>query len=280
MNIERIENFFYSRASKRIKQKVEESKLKYAEIYKPDHKQISRIVNNKRNKNNRFLICDAVISNSYKDDATGKMVKCGLLETPELKFQSIKEILWGTNAEIYSYLYELFVLLWEETTTDSRFEIDTELYLCDYIPYAKNRAYWDIIFSRDKYPAPFYGFIEDKVFEEFDSTRDSSLAFLYKRCKVDFFKRFSAFTQKQESFHKLDRIIKDELIKNIFIPVLRKHKPTASSLGLRVRDILYADISHCAPLIVKNNYDYPLSALIKASTDYIQELEKIQNEIV
>lgn len=114
MNTQLIEEFFYSRASKRIAERVKSSGLKYAEIYKPDHKQISRIVNNERNKNNRFLICDAVIDNFYIDDASGKSIECGLLATNELHFSSVTEILWGTDSEIDDYLYLLFKTLWNE----------------------------------------------------------------------------------------------------------------------------------------------------------------------
>lgn len=280
MDISQIEEFFYSRASQRIGKRITKSNLKNADIYKPDEKQISRIVNNTRGKNNRFLICDAVISNSYMDDETGKYKDCGLLHTPQLHFRNTKEILWGKNEEIRSYLYDLFGLLWEEASNDSLYDIDFDLYLCDYIPYAKNRAYWNIIFSRDKYPALFYGFSEDEVIQNIDSSREESIAFLYNRCEKDFYKRFLSFTKKQESFHKLDKIIKDVLVENVFIPTLTKHKPTSSSLGLRVKDIIYADISHCAPLVANKTYDYPLRELLNASTQYILKLEKIQKKAI
>ena len=91
MDVIKIEEFFYTRASSRIKETIKASGLKHSEIYKPDHKQISRIINNERNKNNRFLICDAVISNSYMNEETGEYVKCGLLETKELKFKDYIE---------------------------------------------------------------------------------------------------------------------------------------------------------------------------------------------
>jgi len=250
------------------------------EIYAPDEKQISRIVNNTRGKNNRFLISDAVISNRYIDDETGKYIPCGLLHTPQLNFNSIKEILWGTNSEIYLYLYDLFKLLWEIVSEAQSYDIDTQLFLCDYIPYAKNQAFWDIIFLKDKYPALFYGFKEDKVFQEFDLLSEEALTFLYKRCKNDFSKRFIYFTKKQKSFHKLDKIIKTELIEDIFLPVLEKHKPTSSSLGLRVKGIIYADISHCAPLVAGKTYKYPLKKLIGASEQYIMQLEEIQKESI
>lgn len=155
MNTQLIEEFFYSRASKRIAERVKSSGLKYAEIYKPDHKQISRIVNNERNKNNRFLICDAVISNYYIDDESGRNIECGLLATKELHFNSITEILWGTDSEIGQYLYPLFETLWNEYAVDN---LGSDLYLCDHVPYAKNSTYYNLLFnSRNTFPAIFYG---------------------------------------------------------------------------------------------------------------------------
>lgn len=280
MDINRIAEFFYERASNRIKKKVKESKLKYAEIYKPDHKQISRIVNNERTKNNRFLICDAVISNSYKDETTEKYIECGLLN--KLNFNSKKEILWGSDEEINLYLYDLFELLWTEVTAEnSPYKIDSELYLCDYIPYAKYSTYWNILFSpRNKYPAITYGIYEDTVIEEIEPARENALLFLYCRCKNDFNHRFFSFIETEESFHKLDKVLKEKLIEKSFIPMLDTYKPDASSLGLRVRDLINADLSHCASIIFnESNNDSYFTSLINASSNYIVKLEEIQQMI-
>ena len=280
MNILNIENFFYERASSRIKKRVTASGLKYHEIYKPDHKQISRIINNNRNKNNRFLICDAVISGSYKDEVTGKPVDCGLLETTELGFESIKEILWGTNDEISLYIADLFFLLWAEATTSaSPYSIDAELYLCDYVPYAKNRTYQNILFSpNNKYPALLYGIREDTIIKEIDDSREKALLFLYSNCKSDFSTFFQSFTEEQISYHKLDKTIKERLIPE-FINILKAHKPNSSSLGLRVRDLINADLSHSASLIGNNDFQPYYMQLISASCTYILELEKIQQTL-
>lgn len=280
MNTNKIEEFFYKKASFRIAEKVRNSGLKHADIYKPDHKQISRIINNERNKNNRFLICDAVIHNYYEDEETGKNIECGLLATKELGFNTIKEILWGTDEEISTYISKLFFLLWAEVTTPTTScMIDTELYLCDYVPYAKNSTYWNILFSpNNKYPAILYGIREDTIIEEIDESRDKALLFLYSNCKSDFLNFFQLFTEEQVSFHKLDRTIKEILIPG-FINVLKSHRPNSSSLGLRVRDLINADLSHCASMIANNNYQSYYAKLNTASSNYIIELEKIQESL-
>ena len=63
---ENVAEFFYSRASKRIKEKIGDKRHK--DIHYADSKQISRIINNNRGRNNRFLIPDSVIETYYKDE--------------------------------------------------------------------------------------------------------------------------------------------------------------------------------------------------------------------
>lgn len=277
MSTKQIEEFFYSRASARIKERVENSALSHSRIYKPDHKQISRIINNKRTPNNPFLICDAVIENYYQDDETGTSIACGLLHTPELKFHSIKEILWGTEKEISSYLPELFILLWEEVSASPKYQIDTESYLCDFVPYAKDSGYWDVFLSPTNiYPALFYGIREDTIIGDIDLARENAIIFLYNKCKDDFKTLFEKFTEEQKSFHMFKNIVKKDLLENLFIKMLKKYEPDSSSLGLRVRDLIKSDLSHCAEQVVSTEKDPFYTALIHASQAYILALEKIQ----
>ncbi len=275
MNTLALEEFFYSRASERIKVRVTNSNLKHAEIYKPDHKQISRIINNVRNKNNRFLICDSVIKNSYEDEETGDSIDCGLLATKELGFKTKKEILWGTDSEIADYIFDLFKALWNEM---SNFKIDSESYLCDYIPYAKYSTYYNILFnSSNTYPALFYGIKEDTIIENLEPSKNDAILFLYQKCEEDFSSFFKDFTEENTSFHKLDKLISDILLPN-FIKILESHKPGSDSLGLRVRDLINADLSQTAYMIVTGNFDAYKSSLIRASSNYILSLEEIQNQ--
>lgn len=291
---ESIAEFFYKRASKRIRERINKYNLKHIEIC-PDHKQISRIINNKRTKNNPYLINDAVLQSSYKNDETGKHVTCGLIS--KLKFKSAKEVLWGTKTEIACYMHELFILLWDEICVQDNL-IDTDFYLCDYIPYAKYSTYWKILFESDRndsrfsfekyndkmlnFPAIFFGIKEDDVIENIDSTRKEAFEFLYKRCKDSFYSVFTDFANKNESFHMLNKIIKTELVEKRFIPLIEKYKPDASSLGLRVKNLIYEDLSYSASLIFHRNIDNPKfrQELIDASSNYIHKLESIQKSIL
>lgn len=276
MNIDAILEFFYCRASNRVKEKVTESKLTHREIYMRDSKQISWIINNNRTKNNRFLITDAVLENC---DDFGE--PDGLLA--KLPFRNRNEILWGTDDEIECYLPLLFELLWDEVSyQDNPNHIDKELYLCDYIPYAKYSTYWNILFSpNNKYPALLYGIYEDDVINNIDSARDEALAFLYTKCKYKFTNIFIKFAYSTDSFHKINKVFQHTFIEQLFIPMLLQFAPNESSLGLRVRDLIFSDLSKCGELLFERNNIYNsnsfFSQLINASSTYIVSLEKIQS---
>lgn len=274
-----IEDFFYSKASKRIGERIKKSGLKYSEIYQYDHKQISRIVTNKREKNNRFLICDAVISSYHEDEESGKKIPCGLLHVPKLNFNSEKEILWGTDEEISSYIFDLFTLLWEETTSSPCYKINGELYLCDYVPYAKYSSYWNILFSPANIcPAIYHAIYEDTVIQEIDPARENAIVFLYNKCKSEFTSLFTSFTEEKKSFHMLRNTIKKDLLENLFVKMIKKYEPDSSSLGLRVRDLIQADLTHCASQVVGVENSPYYKSLINASSTYILALEKIQEQ--
>lgn len=288
---ESIAEFFYKKASARVKTKVEESKLKHKEILYSDPKQISRIINNNRQRNNNFLINDSALETSYVDE-NNKSVSTGLI--PSLPFNSPKEVLWGTDKEITEYLHDLFTLLWDEVCVRNKL-IDSDFYLCDYVPYAKYSTYWKILFESDtindphfsfveydgkmlNFPAMFYGIKEDTVIENIDSARSDALEFFYAKCKDDLFKSFIEFTEENDSFHMLNNRIKNDLIEKRFLPLIEKYKPDASSLGLRVKDLILEDLSYCAALVYNRNIENPdyRRQLIKASSDYILRLEKLQ----
>lgn len=113
------------------------------------------------------MITDAVLENC---DDFGE--PDGLLA--KLPFRNRKEILWGTDDEIECYLPLLFELLWNEVSyQDNSNHIDKELYLCEYIPYAKYSTYWNILFSESNiYPAISYGIMEDDVINNIDKAKE------------------------------------------------------------------------------------------------------------
>lgn len=274
MTIETILEFFYKKTSERIKKEVEKSNLTYREIYMRDSKQIGYIINNKRTKNNRYLIPDAVLKNT--DDfgnADGLLAK--------LSFSDCKEILWGTDNEIDNYLPELFELLWEFTSYKKNpYNIDKEMYLCDYIPYAKLSTYLSILEQPDNiYPALFYGIREDTIYSNIALAEKNAYKYLYNNCKDSFSTIFHEFAKNTDSYHCLNTVFKHSFIDNLFVPMLNKHKPTAASLGLRVQAFIRNDLRNCATLYFENNSSKNsyLFKLINASSTYICALEEIQS---
>lgn len=286
MNMEMIMEFFYERASRRIREQVEKSGKKHSEIYINDSKIISKIINNRRMRTNRFLITDATISSSYYDNNKNALVSTGLLHN--LDFTNKKEILWGTDEEIENYLPELFKLLWEELPEkDGNYGIDKELILDDYVPYAENSAYYDLIISY-KYDLPFmalYGKTEDYVLVNQKKYKQEAFEFLYLKCKKEFEKIFNDFVSAVDSFHKIDKVFKNEFIDTIFIDLIKHNIPDEkTSLGLRIKTIIETDLVQSADLIIKYNetgqIDEKKKKLINAASTYAIRLEEIQKDMI
>ena len=305
-----IAEFFYERASNRVRLQIEEEGLRHIDIIYTDTKQLSRIINNKRKRNNPFLINDSALISSFHDEDEYGLV-------PKLRFESKSEVLWGNEQEIRTYIRDLFMLLWNEVCINRK-RINSELYLCDYIPYAKYSAYWKIIFESDttndirfsfvknseipmlssgienlnytrnsdeeynnrmlNFPAMFFGIKEDTVIENIDSARDSAIEFLYNRCKEEFFNTFKEFAEDNDSFHMLNNIIKKDLIEKRFLPMMEKYRPDKSSLGLRVKNLIFEDLSYRAAIYCNRRIDKSdyRKKLIDASDEYISKLEDIQ----
>lgn len=284
MNMEIIMEFFYKRASKRIKEKVEKSGKKHAEIYKNDSKQISRIINNRRTRVNRFLITDAIISSSTpKKDEIG-FEPIGLLH--KLDFKSEKEILWGTDEEIKGYLRELFELLWNELPdNDSEYQLDKNFVLCDYVPYAENRTYWNLLFSSgNKHPALSYGVREDDIVKNYEKVEQEAFDYLYSKCAKCFEEAFDNFSSKTDTFHKINKKFKENFIDAVFIDLIRQNAPNEHSLGVRVKRLIENDLSQTANLIYaykeNGNVDEIKKQLINASSEYVVKLGEIQKNML
>lgn len=276
MNIDNIMNFFYKRISVRVKNAVEKSGLRQEDIHS-NQKLISKIINNKRDRHNRFLIIDSVFECYLINDETGERQLGGLLGIKELGFKDKKEVLWGTNKEINNYLFDLFEHLILEVFSDpNEYNLDIEKYLCDYVPYAKNSTYWNVI-TKNIFPAFFYGLSEDKILRDLFPAREDAIRLIYNRCSVSFKDYFFSFIEDKKSFRGIDKIFKTSFIDAKFVPLIRDNPPNSTSLGLRIQQLILEDLSHTASLVSEStidNIEYK-KALIHASSEYILALEKI-----
>lgn len=285
MKIERIMEFFYKRASDRIRIKVESSNKTHAEIYKTDPKLISRIINNKRTRVNPFLIPDAVIKSEIKKEDEEGTVKIGLVN--QLNFKTAKEVLWGTDEEIRNYLPDLFKLLWDELPDkDSKYQIDKDLILLDYVPYAENSAYYDLCLSFN-YDWPFmalYGRNEDVILCNQEKFKQKAFDFLYLKCARRFEEMFDNFSSKTDSFHKINKQVKENFIDTVFVNLIKENIPNEHSLGLRVKNIIKSDLSLSAELIIKyretGQVDEMKRKLLNAASTYTVRLEEIQKDMI
>ena len=123
--------------------------------------------------------------------------------------------------------------------------------------------------------------IEDDVIENYDKAEREAYKFLYNKCKKDFLKIFNDFTDKTMSFYNIDKVFQQSFIENLFIPMLKNFEPDNDSLGLRVKNLIKSDLSHCASLLYENNIQNEyFSRLIRASSTYILSLEEIQKTMI
>lgn len=271
MNIEKILDFFYEKGARRIKLRIKELKITYEDICETDPKQISWIVNNKRTKNNRFLICDTVLYG---------------IKT-KLRFANEQEVLWGSKKEIENYLPDFFKLLWDELPDkNSEYQIDKDFILYDYVPYAENSVYYGIL-SNFEYNDSFfalYGKPDVDILRNQEIFKQEAFNYLYLKCAKEFKKIFDEFCSATNSFHKIDKVFKKEFIDTVFINLIKKNIPDESSLGLRVKNIIENDLSQSADLIIKHRktgqFDEMKKRLLNAASTYALRLEEIQNAMI
>lgn len=286
MKFEKTIEYFYQKCSQRVSNRVEQSNLKHKDIYTSDPKQISRIINNRKTSNNRFLVCDSVLENYIKNEENGTYSPIGLI--PKLGFIDKKEVLWGTDEELEDSLETIFFnIIYDLLDSNVDYGMDIEYILCDYVPYAYNSTYFKIITSKDNfYPAIYYGVKEDVIIGSNKQMRERAIQFLFLKCKEDFRKKLLFFTSTVSSYKKIDSVFESIFIIAEFIPMLKVFLPNESSLGLRVKNLIIADLSKSAEMIAKahlqpnDKFSCIRKSLNNASSTYILELEKIQEQYI
>ena len=269
-----IKEKFYKKISDRVSEAVKQSGKTYYQIYPDDYKLISPIINNKQTKNNPYLLTPSIIGD----------VNIGLLSLPS--FHDIKEIIWGTDEEIEGYLSELFSDLMD-LLLDEGERIANEI-LYDYVPYAKYATYFEILFPVETtavrlFPALYYGVYEDDVIDNLKPAQKQAIRLLYPKCYYEFRKMFFNYTREADSCREIVKTFRREFISKQFIPMLEKHRPDEHSLGLRVRNLILADLSTVPELIEPNSKLINREAqkkLINASSTYIVRLEEVQRLLI
>lgn len=273
MDCKQTLDFIYKSCSQRIATRVKETRLTQNQIYPNDPKQISNIINNKRTANNRFLVCDAVMGNV----SHLRSKRVGLI--PMLRFQNEQEVLWGTLDERKAYLPQLFgVIMSDLLSHESELDFSISDVLCDFVPFAKYSAYWEVVFSNgNNIPALYFGITEDEILENIELSKENAVDFLYCKYKKEFFEIFTKFSEETKSFKKINMVFYENFIKGEFIPLIKKSAEDRKSLGQRVKNLILADLAYVPYLIASPNGNSTCDKdLIRASSEYILRLEEIQ----
>ncbi len=289
-------------ANKQIKNEYEEfkekelkMKLSYARILPSNTPLISDIMNNIRNKNNKYLINGSAIGEKEDD--------YGIFSV--LKFEKKNDIIWGNEAEIRSYLPQLhkFMLLDlinnEErikedflktysksddvyNNTNYIYKINNFVFediLCEFIPYAISSIYRQIIPKEmDSTSIQKYYGVTIHSQEYYDRQRTQAIEFLYTL--PDYRQRFNKIiinyidndffviknAPKKNDDKKAtainnpfnDKFLENDLIIPKIIPFLIDYFYQKDSLGKRVQNIIKYDLSKSREMIERyENGDVP-----------------------
>lgn len=267
MNNKNILDFFYSKATNRIKAQYEMAhQPKYGDILPTNPKLLSYILNCKTTtKNNPYLITDGAIY--------------ALLNSDYFQFNTESEILWGNEEEILSYIEDLFVLLWHEYISSS-IEIDSEYYQCDYLPFAKHFVIKNtIVNENNEFIEVLFQTSKEDILLNYETVSYDAIKYVFKKNKNWFISEWLKFVSETKTFTKLNKII-DSFVSKIFVPNLVRNSPSEnSSLGIRAKNLLESDLSVKDQEIKIwgwNTLDEQIKyELFKASLSYVNNLERI-----
>ncbi|EHM87621.1 hypothetical protein [Thomasclavelia ramosa] len=294
MELKNSLEFIYEKCAFRIKEQKNKLDITALEIYPSDDKMISKITNNKRTKNNRFLITDRVLECYSKDNKE----KYGIVS--KLNFNSKSEVLWGDKEEIEKYLQDLFSMIFNDLLENfDKNELET--FFLDYVPYAKYTALNKLLEGKEMAEKEkrkkvtetnremklfsfmmAYGISEDDVivnYYNYYENKEEIIDYLFLICYKNFKDIFLKFIDNTDSFHKIDKKFSD-FVYGSFILMLEKTTDEKISLGKRVYNLILNDMSMSEKLLSNENICNSDTNLmrnrIRVSSRYITELEILQ----
>lgn len=294
MELKNSLEFIYENCANRIKEQKNKLDITALEIYPSDDKMISKITNNKRTKNNRFLVTDRVLEYYSRDN---KEIY-GIVS--KLNFNSKSEVLWGDKEEIKKYLPELFSMIFDDLLENFD-KNELEKFFLDYVPYAKYAALNKLLEGKEMAEKEkrkkvtetnremklfsfmmAYGISEDDVivkYYNYYENKEEIIDYLFLICYKNFLDIFLKFIDNTDSFHKIDKKFSD-FVYGSFIPMLKKTTDEKISLGKRVYNLVLNDISMSEKLLSNENIcNFATNLMrnrIRVSSRYITELEILQ----
>mgnify|MGYP000026713944 FL=1 len=263
MKFEKTAEMIFELCSRRVKNRVEESGKSLEVLYPENPKLISLIQNNRRDKyHNRYLLTAAGID----------------VLVPALGFHSIEELLWGTKQEQDSYFLRFFLCAMGELSNPTDPNSHLDQVMCAYAPYAKYYTFYHLIKEKN-IPAIEFAMNQEIIEWELEPTSKEAISMLYGECYEDLINCFHRFTSKTDSYKKLpEKIGQLVLDVNGFMPILEKYYNMGNALGYRVRELILSDLQY-APNLIKGTAPKGIEpALIRATTQYIIEIEEIHKK--
>ena len=269
----------YEVIATRIKTKKDILKLTNKEIITyGDDALVSHIIKNKRLSNkNPYLIPKGKVADIVDN----------------LKFDSEKDLLWGTDEEIKHYLKYFFLLLITEAlegtflSESEKKVIDNKLR--DYLPYALTAFYYEQK-NGDLENFTFLGTVLSTRFscsiEEVAENRTAAIGRLFIFNEDFFFEEMKSFTERAKDITKIDRILLNflrEKILPIFERIQAKYydkleqyfKDYSTIIGKGESQLLDLDYYHDSYEIIKRDTD---NAFLKIDEIYISQLINIQKK--
>lgn len=269
-----------------FKEKDKKMMLSYSKILPNNNPLITNIMNNIRNKKNRYLLSGATLGKKYGN--TGIF--------PVLKFEKRKDIIWGNEEEIKKYLPQIHLcilldlinsedkikqdflkiypkLIYESSDNNYIYKIKNFNFddiLCEFIPYSISSTYLKIIPEEMNYDSiqKLYGIIPDSN-NSYEIKKIMAINYLYSLPKYSetfnqiFFEYIEKdfFIEKENSKNNSERknksvnnpfndkfLEKDFIIPKI-IPFLIDEFYQKDSLGIRVKNIINSDLSKSEEMI-------------------------------
>lgn len=276
--------FIYENASKRIQNRINTLGVSRGDVLNSDPL-LSNILNNKRTRNNPFLIPDYAFYFKPRKEIKIEGIEYGFL--PVLKFRNHQEVLWGNDEEKNKNIEGFhWNLIFDLETTQAEL-IDKAL--CCYIPYSKLKAYKKLLADCDDREYALKYFLFDiKEFDNIPIVRKKAIEFLllvpeykekFKKLIYELyeFNSFSGLNKKLETF-----------VKEKFVPLLEDCFINNNTLGMRTKMIIEQDFITMEKLlclcdrnindVIKNDELKTQFLINKYSYDYIENLSFIQSQ--
>lgn len=271
-------DLIYENCAMRVKREVKKSGKPLQQIY-ADHTLISKIQNNKRVKrSNPYLVPDRVFESFYTEEGEKESGQEGLLHT--LSFKSRQDVLWGTIKERKESINGIYKALIQDLLADSRTENVVENFLCGYAEYAFYYTYYNFLLeNRDIYPALFYGFREDDIWNNIALAQEEAIDFMFVVCQEEIETYVLEFMECNDSFTKIDKRIMKELVNGKFIPMMERYANSDTSLGNRTIRLIKGDLLQVGKMMALQNSTSQQRELVRATSKYLYQIADIQKNL-